>query len=354
MSRRHQFQRQWQIVRLLETGAAPDLRDLAEALLPPAGAGEDPASRRWSESTLRRDLEDLAGAGFPLLKVREEGVRWRFAPGFRRAVPSPFLPSELMALYYARGGFSAFRKTPFAPTFQSLMEKVENLVPTALRTFIDLIDQDFTPYLASLKEVSARHQLMERLAEAAEGRRCVEILYHSPGLSRATWRRVDPYGIWFAQGETLLMAHDHQRGRIQPFPLKGIREIRLTEDVFQLPLDLDFQSLLPSGPVFSVQGPRVRIQLSGEAAERVRGWVERGSPQGVRIEEAQDGSKTLCLEFIAKDFEAAKAWALGWGAEALVMEPEALRQEVVKELRANLSRYLPQRRKGLAERQESG
>lgn len=243
LSRRHQFQRQWEIVRLLETGAAPGLQDLAEALPPPAGAGEEAAGRRWSESTLRRDLEDLVGAGFPLLKVREEGVRWRFAPGFRRAVPSPFLPSELMALYYARAGFSAFQKTPFAPTFHSLMEKVERLVPTALRTFMDMIDEDFTPYLAFLKEVSARQHLMERLAEAAEGRRCVEVLYRAPGLSRAAWRRVDPYGIWFAKGETLLMAHDHQRGRIQPFPLKEIRELRLTEDVFQLPLDLDFQPL---------------------------------------------------------------------------------------------------------------
>ncbi len=350
MSRCHQFQRQWQIIQLLETGAAPDLQDLAEVLPPPEEAGEDGAGRRWSESTLRRDLEDLAGARFPLLKVREGGTRWRFSPGFRRVAPSPFLPSELMALYYARGEFSAFQKTPFGTTFRSLLEKVEGLVPKPIRAFLDLIDEDFTPYLASLKEVSAHRQVMERLEEAAEGRRCVEILYHAPGLSRAAWHRVDPYGVWFSQGETFLMAHEHRRGKIHLFPLKEIRELRLTEDVFQLPLDLDFEPILTLGPVAPGEGLRVRAQLTGEAAERVRTWAERGAPQGLRVEESQDGPKTLRVEYIAKDFETAKTWALGWGDEALVMEPETLRKEVVKELRATLMRYFPRRRKGQAKR----
>ncbi|MFQ5693917.1 MAG: helix-turn-helix transcriptional regulator, partial [Nitrospinota bacterium] len=279
MSRRHQIQRQWEIVRYLETGAAPTLGDLADVVSPP-GAEAREAGRKWSESTLRRDLEDLIEAGFPILRQRQGGVRWRFPEGFRNAVPGPFRLTELMALHYARAEFDAFRETPFDRTFRSLLETAERYLPAAMREFLDRIDRVFRPYWPSLKSLAAHQRVLEEVAQAVDERRCLEVLYLPAGRRRAAWRRMDPYGVWYHLGRTLLMAYHHETRTLDLVPVESIREVRKTKDVFQLPLEIDFRSvLMGKGEALAGAGgggPEVVVRCVGEAAVRVREAIGLG------------------------------------------------------------------------------
>lgn len=350
MSRRHQIQRQWEIVRYLEAGGSPALADLADVIPPPEG--EEGAPRRWSESTLRRDIEDLIRAGFPILRQRKGEVRWRFPEGYRNAVPGPFRLSELMALYYARRAFDAFRETPFGETFRRLEEAVERLVPAAMREFLDRIDPHFGPYVPSLRAFSVHRRVLEEVAQAADERRCVEVLVQLPGRRRASWRRVDPYGVWYHLGRTLLMGHQHETRTIELLPVDSIREVRTTEDVFQLPLEIDFRAVLMGGGegAARAEGPGVEvvIRCAGEAAERVQeaialGWLPETSSGGsgaAGTPPGEDGDgEGRVFRFVAADLAPVRAWVLSLGGAAEVISPPEFRRAVAAELRSAQARY---------------
>jgi len=91
MPRNDQVTRQWHLFRHLEAAAhGATLQALADAL---------PADFPKHLRAVRRDLEALEAAGFPLLTERVEGrAVWKLLDGFRRIPALAFSPTELMAL----------------------------------------------------------------------------------------------------------------------------------------------------------------------------------------------------------------------------------------------------------------
>jgi predicted DNA-binding transcriptional regulator YafY len=377
VSRRHQIQRQWEIVRYLEAGGALTLADLAELIRPSddrsdgrAGSGEG-GPRRWSQGTIRRDLEDLIQAGFPILKQEQGGVRWRFPEGYRNTIPGPFPLSELMALYYARRVFDAFRETPFRRTFQSFLITLEKLLPAPVRDFLDRLDQHFGPYLPAVKSLALHQEVLEEMTRAADERRCVEVRVLPSGRRRASWRRMDPYGVWHQLGRTLLMGYLHETRSLELLPLESIREVRATKDVFQLPLDIDFQSVLtgrlagPSGA--PSPGGEVLVRCSGDAVERVREAIERGWLPGISLESPEPSGRAgdpagsgsgeegaSLVRLSASDLNSIRAWVLSLGGGAEVVSPEELRRAVARELREAQGHYRPESRREEPKPGESG
>jgi predicted DNA-binding transcriptional regulator YafY len=364
VSRRHQIQRQWEIVRYLEAGGALTLADLAQLIRIPEDQNDQAdepgrvkgAPKQWSQGTLRRDLEDLIEVGFPILKQNQGGVRWRFPEGFRNTIPGPFPFSELMALYYARKVFDAFRETPFRQTFQSLLITLEKLLPAPTRAFLDHIDHHFGPYLPAVKSLSIHHQILEEAGKAADDRRCVEILTLPRGRQRVSWFRFDPYGIWFHMGQTMLMGYLHETKSLELLPLESIREIRPTRDYFQLPLEIDFHSILVgTSSDLSAEtafGDPVVLRCVGGAVNRVREAVDHGWLQGATIDGAEE-TRTASLEmsnrgdgvsqgekaevivrFKASDMKSVRFWILSLGRGAEVLSPMELRRAVATELRS--------------------
>jgi predicted DNA-binding transcriptional regulator YafY len=95
MPRNDQVTRQWHLLRQLEASHGATLQELAAAL---------PADFTRHQRTIRRDLEALEAAGFPLLTERVEGrVVWKLLDGFRRVPALAFSPTELTALTFSRG-----------------------------------------------------------------------------------------------------------------------------------------------------------------------------------------------------------------------------------------------------------
>jgi hypothetical protein len=95
MPRDDQVTRQWHALQRLEASKRGlTLDELLAAL--PSDLAKHPR-------TLRRDLEALEAAHFPLLSERVDGhVRWRLLDGFRNVPALGLSPTELMALTFTR------------------------------------------------------------------------------------------------------------------------------------------------------------------------------------------------------------------------------------------------------------
>ena len=75
MARNDQVTRQWHLLRLLESSRGVTLDEIVSRL---------PADYPRHGRTVRRDLEALEAAGFPILNERIEGrIRWRLMDGIR-------------------------------------------------------------------------------------------------------------------------------------------------------------------------------------------------------------------------------------------------------------------------------
>ncbi len=159
--------------------------------------------------------------------------------------------------------------------------------------------------------------------EAIRGRRKAELTYRKGGATEADVRIIRPYALAFANTVWYAIAFCERTGAIRFFRLDRVDAITLLPEKFEVPATFSAQGLVRDGQLFSGESPRtVRIRYS----PRIARWVaERAG-----AELAADGS--LELEHPMADVGWAVRHALQYGPEAEVLEPEDVRDEMVRVL----------------------
>ena len=174
--------RQWSILRDLESSRRVTIDDLAER----TGV---------STRTIRRDLEALQAAGFPLFDEVHEGKRyWTLEQrAFRRLDDTGFTLAELTAIYFSRSLVECLAATPFQRDVRSAFDKLATALTPGMRQFLDRLplviqakaepgsqslgDDPSTPVTASLGR--RREARVAQLLDATIHHRRTIMRYHS-------------------------------------------------------------------------------------------------------------------------------------------------------------------------------
>ena len=122
MPRNAEVIRQWTILREIERarGSGVTIDELASQCA-------------VTTRTIRRDLQALEEAGFPLYDDRshDDGrTRWNERPGVQGAGRGPDV-SELCALYFSRSLLESLSGTPFRDELESAFEKLASVLDAA-------------------------------------------------------------------------------------------------------------------------------------------------------------------------------------------------------------------------------
>jgi len=171
-------------------------------------------------------------------------------------------------------------------------------------------------------------EVLPVLRGALGDRRAVSFSY--AGVDRV----VEPWGILLRDGFWYLVGHDRSRGDRRTFRVDRIGEGRVTvlDDAVVVPSDFDIRSALPADPMMlgadqhSVRSARVSIRRQ-RAFSAVR---ELGHDRVLARNE--DGSVEVAVPFA--NLDALVSWVLGFLEHAVVLEPDDVRDEVVRRLRA--------------------
>src|SRR5512147_651161 len=116
--------RQWKILKTIETGRYTSSLKLAEAY-------------GVTERTVRRDIEALQEAGFPLYDDRVDGKKvWRLVEGYRQRLVQGFTLSELTALYFSKNMLSFLGGAPFVRDLESAFAKIIEALPAKSLPFL--------------------------------------------------------------------------------------------------------------------------------------------------------------------------------------------------------------------------
>jgi predicted DNA-binding transcriptional regulator YafY len=320
--------RQWTILREIENarGGGVTIDELA-------GIGD------VTTRTIRRDLEALQAAGFPLYDDRsaDDGkTRWRVNGQAFKGLSAGLTMSELCALYFSRTLVESLSGTPFRSDVESAFDKLSSALTPHMRQFLDQLPR----IIATKADPMRRHgdpkqqPIVARALEATMEQRQATLTYHSKSSDRTKSYQVHPYRLAYAQGGLYLLAYVPEYGEVRTFAVERIQSIALLDERFTPIEELPDTAFPHSLGVHSGPPEHVEIEFEPGVADYVRAREWHPSQQ---VREVEGGGVALTLN-VCRD-RALQSWILSFGPFARVLAPESLAREIAEQLSEATARY---------------
>ncbi|SRX94999.1 Proteasome accessory factor B PafB [Mycobacterium tuberculosis H37Rv] [Mycobacterium shimoidei] len=293
-----------------------------------AGYGDSPSDEAFSRM-FERDKNELRDLGIPL----ETGKVSPLNPveGYRinrdaYALPAVELtPKEAAAVAVAT---QLWESPELITATQSALLK--------LRAAGVDVDPDAPVTIASAGApagVRGSESCLGALLSAIDAGQAVQFPHRSSRTDPYTVRTVEPWGVVTDKGRWYLVGHDRDRDATRVFRLSRIGE--------------PVTPVGPRGAVIRPDGVDVRAIVRDAVAEtpsgvRAQVWVADGRATALRRAGTSLGPRQLAgrdgevIELDVGSTDRVTREIAGYGADAVVLEPESLREEVLARLQAHL------------------
>jgi predicted DNA-binding transcriptional regulator YafY len=322
--------RQWTILREIEhaRGAGVTIDELA-------------ALCGVTTRTIRRDLQALEEAGFPIFddRTRDDGrTRWSLNGLAFKGLAAGLTLAELCALYFSRTLVESLAGTPFRDEVRSAFDKLGSALTPHMRQFLDQLPQVIAakpdPLRRRADTDGQTQQVVGRALEATLHHRQAVLVYHSRSSERTKRYLLHPYRLAYAQGGLYLLAYVPEYGEVRTFAVERIQELSLQEERFTPIEELDDTAFPNSLGVHSGPTERVEIEFQRPVADYVlaRAW----HPSQVATPSA-DGALHMTLD-VCLD-QALTSWIMSFGPFAKVIAPEALAREIAGQFEKGRALY---------------
>jgi len=226
---------------------------------------------------------------------------------------------ELFALLVAEKALQQYRGTNFEKPLLSAFRKMTSSLPDTV-TF-HLQDWEQTISFRTSAEPILDLETFEVLSKALSKKVQLELEYRKPGRKSTEKRIVDPYHLANINGEWFLFAFCHLRNDVRTFAPSRILKATPTGETFQRPRKFSLEKRLrDSFGVHSGEGEfDVLIRFSDHVADYIR---EKRWHQSQKLRELADGGIELRMRL--SSLEEVKRWILGWGGQAVALQPVEL------------------------------
>ncbi|HVH28248.1 MAG TPA: WYL domain-containing protein [Vicinamibacterales bacterium] len=291
--------------------------------------------------TIRRDLQALEEAGFPLFDDRsgDDGrTRWQINGQAFKGLATGLTISELCALYFSRTLLESLSGTPFRDEVERAFEKLASALTPHMRQFLDQL-----PRVIAMKadpgrqpaNAAPRQPIVARALEATLHLRQATIVYYSKSSERTKSYLVHPYRLAYAQGALYLLAYVPEYGEVRTFAADRIHDISLLEDHFTPLQELPDTAFPHSLGVHSGPPEPVEIDFQPSVADYVRARQWHPSQ---RVSDVDGGGVRLALEVCID--RALQGWILSFGPLARVVSPPRLAKEIASQIEEARAQYL--------------
>lgn len=291
-----------------------------------------------SLKTIRRDLILLQNLGFPVSPQTGSRGRNHWVADGDDGVPSlKFNISELLALYLGRTLLEPLAGTIIWNSARTAFLKIRATLTEPGLEYLDQLAKLLHRTSFRNSHYADKSQLIDDLMVAVEDRRITFLTYQSARSTEPLTYDVYPYGLVHHRGSLYVVAHSWQHGEVRTFKVDRITGVALESLKFSRPADFDLQHFLRNSlGVFHEDGPtrRVVIRFAAEVARYVEEHHWHASQRLTR-----EGDGCLRLELELSSLEEVKSWVLSFGANAVVLEPEELRQDIESDLEKLLRSY---------------
>ena len=165
---------------------------------------------------------------------------------------------------------------------------------------------------------------LDEVRRALKAHRKIRIAYRSSAATEAKGRVVRPYGMVAASGMWYVVAYCEASEGLRVFRADRIEDAALLTDRYEIPANFSIREALRDGRGLQADTPSGGMTV--RYSRRVARWIAEREGR----ELAPDGS--LTIEHPLADAEWGVRHVLQYGAEAEVLEPQSLREEIVRRL----------------------
>jgi predicted DNA-binding transcriptional regulator YafY len=267
---------------------------------------------------------------------------WRVKPGERgRAVV--LRRGQAQALLATRRVFEAVRGSAFFDEvdvafteLQKLVQRPSGRTGKGQELMPDTTLGDRATFLASPSRVPpARTEEVDVVLQAFSQGRAITFSPRGQGAAKATRATFFPYGVVFHQGSVVLVGWLEHERRLAVVRLEETHGIEATDTGFRVPEGFELTDYLHGE--FGVALPdktRMLVEFDARVADQIR--AKKVHP-AQRIAQAPDGRVRVSAPL--GDRALARAWVLGFGDAAKVIEPKDLADEIRDMLVRAAARY---------------
>lgn len=290
------------------------------------------SARRYLDAVHQEvELEKVKGAREPT---------WRLLPQ-HRVRKIALRPMQIYAILASRGMFEGMRGSALWEEIEHANKDLLALARKPARASAAAApDSHFEDRFLYIPEHPAtepsRAEDLDIVVNAAAELRPVSCR-HRDASGRETRTQLHPYAIVLYADRLYLVARELPSDQVRVLPMHEVHDpIVSTTEHFELPADFTVAQYFPRhfGHPDAARKVRVVIDFSAQVAEAVRG--RRFSPTQ-RFSNLRGGGVRLSMN--VGDLSEVARWVLGFGDQARVVEPDALRERIMQELRGALSLY---------------
>jgi predicted DNA-binding transcriptional regulator YafY len=289
--------------------------------------------------TIRRDLQALQEAGFPLYDDRshDDGrTRWHLNGQALKGLAAGLTVSELCALYFSRTLLESLSGTPFRDDVESAFEKLGSALTPHMRAFLDQLPRVIATKADPMRRRFDPKQqpIIARALDATVNQRQAKLTYYSKSSDRTKTYLIHPYRLAYAQAGLYLLAYVPEYGQVRTFAVERIEDLSLLEERFTPIEELPDEAFPHSLGVHSGPPEHVEIEFQPAIADyvRAREWhpsqqLRDNGPDGLRL------TLDVCLD------RALQSWILSFGPFARVIAPDALVKDIAEQFEEARARY---------------
>ena len=276
-----------------------------------------------NKTTIQRDIDLLREMEIEIVPCGKKGYEMLsdfFLP------PLNFDFKEALALITAANFYRAAEGKQAGEAMNRVIHKITSVLPKQARGILNQIaPQIEVPHL-QMSEIDDTHPHKEDLYEAIRERRSVNIEYNSFSSGQTIDHRLSPYAVLFRKRAWYVIGRSETFNRVLTFRINRIDSLSMTNAVYKIPEDFSVQRYL-SKSWDVMLGPDTRVVIL--FAKRIAPLIQEVNWHPTQqIKEMPDG--VLRFEVTVAGWREIGWWVLGWGREAAVVEPKALRKWIAR------------------------
>jgi predicted DNA-binding transcriptional regulator YafY len=268
-----------------------------------------------SRRTIQRDIDALCEMGIPIAAELGTSGGYTLPPDYSLP-PLALTLHEALLLRLALSSLSQLSETPFKQERESLLAKVQTLLPRRESEDLDLLTHTLSLNVPSRPYPTP---FLDQLLESAREEQWISVTYRSEkGVSQQTLLPAHlrtSAGLWYCE------AYSYERQETRVYRVDRFLEVRATPSPPQL------ESPASTRPREHPSFPEVRIHLTARGVLR----LEHDPFLGPHLQHKEEGEGWLSLHWRPEEYDWLVRVLLSLGTDAKVLAPVELHMRVQQE-----------------------
>lgn len=325
-----QIERQWYIIKLLaQNPNGYSQTELTEKV--------NRAGYTATRATIMNDMDDLSEVGF----IYQDGNDARpvyklFKDGIFNIHNLDLDIDELLGLYFLREIAKPFSNSVMGEDAYKIVDRIINSMPIPNKKFMQQVASYFKVDLNDLSsDRIISNTIMNLLQKAADDRCTVKMRYYSFTSDEESVREMDPYLLFFKNGNYYIVGYCHKYNEIREFRVDRIKRIEMLDEHFEVDPSFSYEQY--TDYVWNIlkgnQHYTVEVRFMNKGARLVCEYEQRKADKLIK---QPDGSVVFVKT--VSNLEEIGRWILSYGSDAVVLKPKRL-ADIIKEQAQGICEY---------------